>query len=117
MSPDLVNACFELGGAALIWANVRALYAAWGLWNVFYYPAIGQTLSFWAGLGVVAGNLTWCALAWRYREKRAPQVDYRRRPWRFASRCMLTGEPRIFCACAECNVAALPDEAADTVRT
>jgi hypothetical protein len=83
VSPDAINAVFELGGAVLIWANVRALYrakevrgvyapvmafyAAWGLWNVFYYPAIGQTLSFWAGLGVVAGNVAWCALAWRYR--------------------------------------------------
>lgn len=83
MSPDAINAAFELGGALLIWANVRALYrakevrgvyapvmafyAAWGLWNVFYYPAIGQTLSFWAGLGVVAGNVAWCALAWRLR--------------------------------------------------
>lgn len=85
MTPDTINAAFELGGAVLIWANVRALYrakevrgvyapvmafyAAWGLWNVFYYPAIGQTLSFWAGLGVVAGNVAWCALAWRYHRR------------------------------------------------
>lgn len=83
MSPDAVNAFFELGGAVLIWMNVRALYrakmvrgvyppvmafyAAWGVWNLFYYTAINQPLSWWAGLGVVAGNLVWCALAWTYR--------------------------------------------------
>ena len=82
MTPDTINAGFELGGALLIWLNVARLakdksvrgvyapvfmfYAAWGLWNIVYYPAIGQTLSFWAGLGVVAGNAAWCALAFTY---------------------------------------------------
>jgi hypothetical protein len=84
VTPDTINALFELGGAVFIWQNVRmlyrdkavrgvyapvmAFYAAWGVWNIFYYPAIGQTLSFWAGLGVVAGNVAWCSLAWRYRK-------------------------------------------------
>lgn len=87
MTPDTINAMFELGGALFIWLNVRALYlakvvrgvyppvmafyAAWGVWNVFYYPAIGQHLSFWAGLGVVAGNLVWCSLALKYRSRGA----------------------------------------------
>lgn len=83
LNNDAINAFFELGGAVLIWLNVRRLhrdkmvrgvfwpvnvfYTAWGVWNVYYYPALGQTLSFWAGLGVVLGNAAWCALAWRYR--------------------------------------------------
>lgn len=83
MTPDLINACFELGGALLIWANVRRLYqhkavrgvfapvfvfyTLWGFWNCIFYPAIGQWLSFYAGAGTTLGNLTWCALAWRYR--------------------------------------------------
>jgi len=83
LNNDAVNAFFELGGALLIWLNVRRLYrdrcvrgvfwpvnvfyTAWGVWNVFYYPALGQTLSFWAGLGVVLGNAAWCCLAWRFR--------------------------------------------------
>jgi hypothetical protein len=82
-SNDLVNAAFECGGALLIWLNVQRLYrdkmlrgvfwpvnlfyTLWGCWNVYYYPALGQTLSFWAGLGVVIGNAAWCVLAWRYR--------------------------------------------------
>lgn len=85
MTPDLINASFELGGALLIWANVRRLYqhkavrgvfapvfvfyTLWGFWNCIFYPAIGQWLSFYAGAGTTLGNLTWCALAWRYRER------------------------------------------------
>lgn len=85
MLGDLCNAVFELGGAMLIWLNVRQLwrdqqirgvfwhvnvfYTLWGVWNMFYYPSLGQWLSFWAGLGVVLGNAAWCVLAWRYRAR------------------------------------------------
>jgi hypothetical protein len=128
VTPDAINAAFELGGALLIWANVRQLwrhkavrgvfapvfvfYTLWGFWNCIFYPAIGQWLSFYAGAGTTLGNLTWCVLAWRYRTRKPALVPNARRPWRFAERCVTTGEPRIFCACVECNV----DEAADTVR-
>lgn len=80
---DLVNALFELGGAVMLWLDVarllrdrqlrgvylpvRFFFLSWGVWNVFYYPAIGQTASFFAGLSVVAANAAWCGLAWRYR--------------------------------------------------
>lgn len=80
---DIINAVFELGGALLLWLDVRQLsrdrmlrgvywpvrvfFAVWGIWNVVYYPAIGQSFSFYAGLAVVAANLAWVRLAWRYR--------------------------------------------------
>lgn len=80
---DLVNGGFELLGGAALWLDVRrllrdrvvrgvywparAFYAAWGLWNLAYYPSLGQTLSFLGGLVVVSANLTWCWLAWRLR--------------------------------------------------
>lgn len=80
---DVINAVFELGGALLLWLDVRQLsrdrmlrgvywpvrvfFAVWGVWNVVYYPAIGQSFSFYAGLAVVAANLAWVRLAWRYR--------------------------------------------------
>lgn len=81
---DAGNAAFELVGAALNWKNVRQLYtdkkvrgvwvpawaffAAWGLWNIFYYgPALGQWLSWWAGLVMVSANIVWVGLAIRYR--------------------------------------------------
>ena len=85
MTPDHGNAVFELGGSILIWLNTRrllkdravrgvsipvvAFYAAWGVWNLYYYAALGQWLSWVAGLGIVAGNTTWCLLAWRWRHR------------------------------------------------
>jgi len=78
---DIGNAVFEGGGATLVWLNVsrlrrdreikgidwrvQAFWAAWGVWNVFYYPQLDQWLSAAAGLVLVTGNLVWCALAVR----------------------------------------------------
>lgn len=81
---DLGNGVFEALGAVLLWLDVarlwrdrmlrgvywpvRVFFWAWGVWNVFYYPALGQSFSFYAGLGVVLANTAWCVLAWRFRE-------------------------------------------------
>ena len=62
MTPDLINAVFELSGAVLMWLSVArlyrdkkvrgvywpamALFATWGGWNLIYYPVLGQ----WASL-------------------------------------------------------------------
>lgn len=83
MTPDHINALFEAVGAWFAWRNawqlyrdktVRGAYAptwffftAWGLWNLWYYPALGQWYSFAAGVALAAGNAAWCALAVRYR--------------------------------------------------
>lgn len=80
---DLINAIFEFGGGILCWLNVRALwrdrvvrgvywpvqgfFAAWGWWNLYYYPSLGQWASFWGGIFLVAGNTVWVILALRYR--------------------------------------------------
>ena len=82
MVPDFINGVFEAGATIALFAHVRALYrakevkgvsagsfaffASWGIWNLFYYPHLGQILSFYAGLGVVTMNVTWVVLAWRY---------------------------------------------------
>ena len=82
MNPDIINAGFELsaGGAVLLHCQrlyqhkqVRGLsiaavllFTVWGFWNVYYYSALEQPLSFWAGLGVVALNTVWVALALYY---------------------------------------------------
>lgn len=83
MTPDIGNALFEAGGAWFTWRNawqlwkdkqIRGAYwpawfffAAWGLWNLYYYPALAQWYSFTAGVALVTGNLIWCALALKYR--------------------------------------------------
>lgn len=85
MTPDLINGLFELVGGALVWISVLALYrdkqvkgvyvpawaffAAWGMWNLYYYPALEQWWSFAGGMLIAAGNLTWVLMAVYYGRK------------------------------------------------
>lgn len=82
--PDLIMGLFEIGGSVAIWGNVcrilkdkqvrgvspwaTAFFTSWGFWNVYYYPHLGQWLAFWGGMPIVAGNVTWLYLMWRYRK-------------------------------------------------
>lgn len=75
---DLVNAAFEWAMALCSLANslgvlrargykgispfVFGLAFLWGVWNLYYYPSLGQWSSFSAGLAVVASNLLLVAL-------------------------------------------------------
>lgn len=84
MGGDALNALFELGGAVAVWMSVMALYRdkrwaglspwnmiffnAWGVWNLYFYPSLGQHLSFYAGMLLQASNLTYLYLLWRYRK-------------------------------------------------
>ena len=79
---DLINGLFESGGSIVIWLNVLKLYkdrvvkgvyypiwifySWWGLWNLYYYPSLGQWISFTAGLAIVAGNIVWSIMAFYY---------------------------------------------------
>lgn len=78
MSVDLVNGTFELVGGLCSWFNVRRyakdrrvagifwptsiFYAGWGVWNLFYYPALHQPLSFVGGVFLTSGTLAWLAM-------------------------------------------------------
>lgn len=80
--PDLINGAFELAGGALCWLNVQkilkdkcvigvywpiqAFFTAWGVWNLFYYPLLGQWASFVGGVFLVIGNTVWVVLAAYY---------------------------------------------------
>lgn len=86
--PDLINGGFELFGAAFTWRNYQqlrrdrqvhgvywpttAFFAAWGLWNLVYYPTLGQWASFFGGVLLVAGNVAWVGLAMRLRYSNNP---------------------------------------------
>jgi len=83
MLADLINGAFELFGGVMLVRNcfalhrdkmvrgvswpVTAFFAAWGLWNLFYYPHLGQWLSFTGGLVIVSANLVWVGMAVYYR--------------------------------------------------
>jgi len=72
---DWGNAFFEGVGSILTWLNVRALrrdkvvkgvqwqvtvfWTCWGVFNLFFYPALGLWLSFWGGVSIVAANAVW----------------------------------------------------------
>lgn len=86
MTPDHLNALFELVGAGFLMLNVRRLlqdrevkgvsawpavfWSVWGFWNLYFYPAVGQFWSFAAGLLVAAANATWLSLALYLKVKR-----------------------------------------------
>jgi uncharacterized membrane protein YfcA len=78
ISPDLVNALFETIGALFIILSVLRLsqdkmvrgisilhvtfFWLWGVWNVFYYPYLDQTLSFVGAILVLAANSLWTGM-------------------------------------------------------
>lgn len=82
MTPDTINGFFEGGGSVLLWLNVRQLirdrgvvkgvhfgpiifFALWGVWNLYYYPALHQTWSTIGGIDVMLANIVWLSLyAW-----------------------------------------------------
>ena len=84
---DAVNGLFECLGGVLLWMGVRRLwidrevkgmywpatmfFGLWGWWNLFYYPSLGQWLSFLGGLVVVSANTTWVVLFLVFRAKKA----------------------------------------------
>lgn len=75
MTPDAINACFEGLGGLLLWINVYRLYkdkqvsgislwptaffTMWGVWNLYFYPAVNAWYSFFGGLSIVLANLVW----------------------------------------------------------
>ena len=72
MTADLINGLFEAFAGIFVLNHCRVLrrdravagvsiasvvfFTAWGVWNLFYYPALGQSLSFIGGLFVVVAN-------------------------------------------------------------
>lgn len=87
---DIGNAIFELGGALLQLMNVRkllqdrrvqgvywpvtAFFAAWGVWNLYFYWALGAPLSVLASAVITVTNITWVVLAIRYSRIKYPEL-------------------------------------------
>lgn len=85
MIPDLINASFEVFASVVSTLSLIAIYkakrivgaspwptvffSAWGLWNLFYYPHLGQFLSTGAAVGMLGINVTWLYLYYVYKEK------------------------------------------------
>lgn len=82
---DTINGIFEAGGAVFVANHCRVLhaqksvrglsvvsvafFAAWGVWNLWFYPSLGQWMSFVGGLGIVAANLIWIVMLLYYKKR------------------------------------------------
>lgn len=78
MTHDQINAAFEFFGGLFILNNCISLYrdkvvkgvtvtsttffCAWSVWNLVFYPALGQWYSFIGGLLIVVGNFSWVGM-------------------------------------------------------
>lgn len=85
--PDLINGLFELLGALLMLMDCRRMYidkglhgvsvwprvffTSWGWWNLFFYPALGQWLSFWGGVLMIVVQMAWMG-QYIYYQRRYP---------------------------------------------
>lgn len=83
--PDFINGCFEAFASLFILNHCRVLlrhkqvrgvsltstgfFFGWGLWNVVFYPLLGQWFSFACGLAVLAANGLWIAMLFYYRKR------------------------------------------------
>jgi hypothetical protein len=81
--PDAVNGAFELSGGAFVALNcldiwrkkmvagatvpVALFFLSWGLWNIAYYPHLGQWFSMAGGLFLAGMNgvLLWMIVKFR----------------------------------------------------
>ncbi len=91
MTPDAINAAFELLGAAFVWMNAYVLwrdfeikgvywpgqifFTLWGFWNLYYYPGLDQWLSFYAGIVLVTGNVLWSYMAIKIRYFKKMKIE------------------------------------------
>ena len=82
--PDLINGSFEALAGLMVLNHCRVLHAEkmvrgvsvlssffftmWGVWNLYYYPALNQPLSFYGGLVVVASNALYVGMMVFYRK-------------------------------------------------
>ena len=80
--PDIINGLFEFGGAGALGLNVARIYrdkavagfhpgyvaffTAWGIWNLYFYPHLGQWWSLAGGIALVAVNLVWLGQIYFY---------------------------------------------------
>jgi len=81
-TPDLINGSFEAVAALMTLNHSRVLlrdkavagvsvasmafFTLWGIWNLWFYPHLGQTWSFAGGVLLVAANALYVALLCRF---------------------------------------------------
>lgn len=85
MTEDLINGLFEFAGALFCCAHVKQIlqdkqvkgvawtpflfFTSWGLWNLWFYPAVGCWFSFAGGILLAAVQVTYFTLMVYYKWK------------------------------------------------
>ncbi len=80
---DTVNGLFEILGGFFVFLSIRTLirdkelkgynpatigfFTAWGFWNLYFYPAVGATLSFLGGIVICLTNIVFIFLIFYYK--------------------------------------------------
>ena len=80
--PDLINGTFELSGTFFVALGIRQLmrdkqvkgvhwltvvfFTVWGYWNTWYYPHLGQWISFVGGCGIAVSNTIYVIMLLHY---------------------------------------------------
>ena len=83
--PDLINGSFETFAGGAVLGHVRSIYlnkgysgvsvkafvffTLWGYFNLFYYPHLGQIISFVGGISVVSANTLLLYMLYKYRTR------------------------------------------------
>jgi hypothetical protein len=86
MWADIVNGCYEGLAGLFILNHCRLVlkerdakgisvvslvfFSTWGVWNLYYYPSLGQWMSFYGGLSIVSANILYVLLVLKFRKKR-----------------------------------------------
>lgn len=82
---DSVNGIFEFSGGVFLWANcyrlwkdkqvkgvsvmVSLFWSSWSMWNLYYYPHLGQWASFAGAANIAVPNMVWAIMAMHYSKK------------------------------------------------
>lgn len=83
MLADAANALLEFVGGLFVLGHCRAVwrdrevkgvsiistvfFLCWGVWNLYYYPSLGQWLSLVGGIFLALANVLWVSLLIRFR--------------------------------------------------
>lgn len=83
---DAINGAFELSAGFFTLNNCRvaylhkqvrgvsmlstAFFTLWGFWNLYYYPALHQPLSYYGALFIVSANALYLGMMVSYRSRR-----------------------------------------------
>ena len=84
MLPDAINAGFEVFASVVSTLSLIAIYKAkriigvspwptvffsvWGMWNLFYYPHLGQVWSTLAAGCMLGVNMIWLYMYYQFKE-------------------------------------------------